>query len=123
VTAARLVPAALALLAFCIAAETVQQLSFKVGSAKAEGARSFVRAVVSHPLIWIGIALWVVESIAWVLVLQRSPLSMAFPVMTLSYATVPLAGLVLLRERMTRRQMLGAGLIFSGVLLVAVSGA
>jgi drug/metabolite transporter (DMT)-like permease len=65
----------------------------------------------------------VVESIAWVLVLQRSPLSMAFPVMTLSYATVPLAGLVLLRERMTRRQMLGAGLIFSGVLLVAVSGA
>jgi hypothetical protein len=30
-TAARLVPAALALLAFCIAAETVQQLSFKLG--------------------------------------------------------------------------------------------
>jgi len=122
-TAAKLVPAALALLAFCIAAETVQQLSFKVGSAKAETAPSFVRAVVTHPLIWLGILLWVVESIAWVLVLQRSPLSMAFPVMTLSYATVPLAGLLLLRERMTLRQMLGAGLIFSGVLLVAAAGA
>jgi drug/metabolite transporter (DMT)-like permease len=123
VTAAKLVPAALALLAFCIAAETVQQLSFKVGSAKADAAPSFVRGVLSQPLIWIGIALWVVESIAWVFVLQRSPLSMAFPVMTLSYATVPLAGLLLLREKMSRRQMAGAALIFAGVLLVGVSGA
>ena len=114
---------ALALLAFCIAAETVQQLSFKVGSGRAEASPSFVRGVLGQPLIWIGVGLWVVESIAWVLVLQRSPLSMAFPVMTLSYATVPLAGLILLRERMTPRQMAGAGLIFFGVLLVAVSGA
>ena len=122
-TAARLVPMALALLTFCIAAETVQQLSFKVGSGRAEASPSFVRGVLGQPLIWIGVGLWVVESIAWVLVLQKSPLSMAYPVMTLSYATVPLAGLVLLRERMSRRQMLGAGLIFGGVLLVAVSGA
>ena len=122
-TTARLVPMALALLAFCIAAETVQQLSFKVGSGRAEASPSFVRGVLGQPLIWIGVGLWVVESIAWVLVLQRSPLSMAFPVMTLSYATVPLAGLILLRERMTPRQMAGAGLIFFGVLLVAVSGA
>ncbi|HEV2531943.1 EamA family transporter [Phenylobacterium sp.] len=122
-TAAKLVPAALALLAFCIAAETVQQLSFKVGSGKAQAAPSFVRGVLTQPLVWIGVLLWVVESIAWVLVLQRSPLSMAYPVMTLTYATVPLAGLLLLRERMTGRQMLGAGLIFSGVLLVGVSGA
>jgi undecaprenyl phosphate-alpha-L-ara4N flippase subunit ArnE len=121
--AAKLVPAALALLAFCIVAETVQQLSFKAGSARAEGAPGFVRGVIGQPLIWLGVGLWVVESIAWVLVLQKSPISMAYPVMTLTYATVPLAGLVLLRERMSRRQMLGAALIFAGVLIVAVAGA
>jgi drug/metabolite transporter (DMT)-like permease len=122
-TEARLIPVALGLLAFCIMAETVQQLSFKLGSARAEAAPGFVRAVVSQPLIWIGIVIWVIESIAWVLVLQRAPLSMAYPVMALSYATVPLAGLLLLREKMTSRQALGAFLIFSGVLLVGVSGA
>ena len=122
-TEARLIPVALGLLAFCILAETVQQLSFKLGSARAEAAPGFVRAVVSQPLIWIGIVIWVIESIAWVLVLQRAPLSMAYPVMALSYATVPLAGLLLLREKMTSRQALGAFLIFSGVLLVGVSGA
>jgi undecaprenyl phosphate-alpha-L-ara4N flippase subunit ArnE len=121
--AAKLVPAALGLLAFCIVAETAQQLSFKAGSARAEGATGFVRGVVGQPLIWLGILIWVVESIAWVLVLQRSPLSMAYPVMTLTYATVPLAGLVLLRERMSKRQMLGAGLIFAGVVIVGAAGA
>jgi len=122
-TAARLVPAALALLAFCIAAETLQQLSFKLGSARAEAKASFVRGVALEPLIWIGALIWVVESIAWVLVLQRAPLSMAYPVMTLTYATVPLAGLLLLRERMSRRQLAGAALIFGGVVLVGMSGA
>jgi undecaprenyl phosphate-alpha-L-ara4N flippase subunit ArnE len=122
-TADRLVPMALALLAFCILAETVQQLSFKAGSARAEGAASFARGVLAQPLIWFGLLLWVVESIAWVNVLQCAPLSMAYPVMTATYATVPLAGLLLLREKMSRRQMAGAALIFAGVLLVGIAGA
>ena len=122
-TAERLVPAALGLLAFCIVAETVQQLSFKVGGGRAEAQASFVRGLALQPLIWLGLALWVVESIAWVLVLQKAPISMAYPVMTATYATVPLAGLLLLKERMTGRQMLGAGLIFGGVVLVGIAGA
>lgn len=121
-SADKLLPAALALLAFCIVCETVQQLSFKVGNGRAEQAERFVRAVALQPLIWLGLALWVIESIAWVLVLQKTPLSMAYPVMTATYATVPLAGLLLLKERMTRRQTLGAVLIFAGVLLVGMSG-
>jgi undecaprenyl phosphate-alpha-L-ara4N flippase subunit ArnE len=121
-TADRLVPAALGLLAFCIAAETAQQLSFKVGSARAERSASFARGVVLQPLIWLGLALWAVESIAWVLVLQKSPLSMAYPVMTATYATVPLAGVALLRERMGLRQALGAALIFTGVVIVGTAG-
>lgn len=122
-TAAKLVPMALGLLAFCVTAETLQQFSFKVGSGRAEGAASFVKGVLAQPLIWLGIALWVIESIAWVLVLQKAPISMAYPLMTATYATVPLVGLLLLRERMSRRQMAGAALIFAGVLLVGLSGA
>lgn len=117
-----LLPAALGLLAFCVGAETVQQVSFKAGAERAGAAASFAAGVALQPLIWLGAAIWVVESIAWVLVLQRTPLSVAYPIMTLSYATVPLAGVVLLRERMSKRQLVGAGLIFCGVVCVAVSG-
>lgn len=122
-TSAHLIPAALGLLAFCITAETVQQLAFKLGAGRAEAASNFFRGVVLQPLIWIGAALWAIESVAWVLVLQRAPLSMAYPVMTLTYATVPVAGLLLLKERMSARQKLGAALIFAGVVCVGASGA
>lgn len=117
-----LLPQALGLLAFCVAAETVQQISFKLGADRAGQAAGFVRGVALEPLIWAGVALWAVESIAWVLVLERAPLSLAYPVMTLTYACVPLAGLVMLRETMSARQKLGAALIFAGVLCVGVSG-
>jgi len=121
-TGAKLLPLALALLAFCVLAETVQQLSFKIGAQRANAAASFASGVALQPMIWLGAAIWVVESIAWVQVLQRTPLSLAYPIMTLSYATVPLAGVALLREQMTARQLVGAGLIFGGVLCVAAAG-
>jgi drug/metabolite transporter (DMT)-like permease len=120
--AAKLLPMALALLGFCVAAETVQQLSFKAGAERANAATSFAAGVALQPLIWLGVAIWVVESIAWVLVLQRTPLSLAYPIMTLSYATVPMAGVALLRETMTPRQLAGAALIFSGVVCVTAAG-
>jgi drug/metabolite transporter (DMT)-like permease len=113
---------ALGLLAFCIAAETVQQISFKAGANRAARAQGMMPGVLLQPLIWLGLGLWVVESVAWVLVLQRSPLSLAYPMMSLTYAMVPLAGLVLLRERVSRRQGLGAALIFFGVACVAAAG-
>lgn len=122
-TRALLTPFVLGLLAFCIASETVQQLSFKIGSGRVASRPRFVRGVLAEPLIWLGVAIWVVESVAWVRVLQQAPISMAFPVMTLTYATVPLAGVLLLKEPMTRRQRIGAALILGGVVLVGASAA
>ena len=116
-------PAALGLLAFCIAAETIQQVSFKAAANAGHSASGAARSVARQPLVWLGAAIWVVESIAWVRVLQKAPLSLAFPVMTLSYAAVPLAGVLLLRERLTRRQVVGAVLIFAGAVCVGLAGA
>lgn len=117
------VPAAIGLLGFCVLAETLQQISFKAGAARAQRARVWARAILAQPLIWAGIALWAVEGVGWVLALQRLPLSRAYPLMTLSYVTVPLAGVLLLRERMAPRQLIGAALVVAGAMLVAASGA
>jgi undecaprenyl phosphate-alpha-L-ara4N flippase subunit ArnE len=119
---ATLLPAALGLLAFCIAAETVQQLSFKVGADRAGAAAGFVRGVLGQPLIWAGVAIWAIESVAWLLVLQKTPLSLAYPVMTLSYAAVPLAGVLVLNERLSVRQLAGSALILGGVACIGLSG-
>lgn len=119
---AGLTVAALGLLAFCIIAETIQQLSFKRGADKLADAPGFLTGIALQPLIWAGVGIWFIESIAWVMVLQRAPLSLAYPVMTSSYAAVPLAGVLVLKERLSSRQVAGLLLICSGVACIIISG-
>jgi undecaprenyl phosphate-alpha-L-ara4N flippase subunit ArnE len=120
---AHLTLAALGLLAFCVMAESVQQTCFKAGSNRAAPHRNPILDALTQPLIWTGIALWAAEVIAWIFVLQRAPLSLAYPVMTLTYVGVPLAGMLVLGERPSRRQMAGAALVATGVACVALWGA
>lgn len=110
----------LALLAFCILAEIGVQLNFKAASDGAEGDSPF--AVAAQPLLWLGLILWAAEVIAWILVLQRTPLAIAYPIMTLNFAAIPIASTFVLRERLTRRQTAGAALVAVGVLCVSLSG-
>lgn len=119
---AALTPVALALLAFCIVAEVVRELCFKAGATRAAaGGSGYVRALLRTPLVWAGILAWAVEVVAWVAVLERVPLGIAFPVMTLTYAAVPVAGIVCLRERLARGQLVGAALVAAGVVCVGLS--
>ena len=110
----------LALIAFCILAEIGVQLNFKAAADGAQGPSPF--AVAAQPLLWFGLTLWAAEVTAWILVLQRTPLAIAYPIMTLNFAAIPIASALVLRERLTRRQTLGAALVAAGVLCVALSG-
>lgn len=108
------------LILFCVLAEAGTQLNFKAAS---DAARpdSPVLSLLRHPLLWVGIGLWAIEVVVWLRVLERAPLAIAYPVMTLTYAVTPLAAAFVLRERMTRGQKLGAALVAVGVLLVTLS--
>jgi drug/metabolite transporter (DMT)-like permease len=110
------------LLAGCILAETISHTAFKVVANRAQAERLF-HSVVVQPLLWAAIALSVVEAGAWLIVLHHAPLAIAFPVMCLTYACVPLAGALFLNEKMARRQLAGVLLVFVGVLAVSLSGA
>lgn len=110
----------LGLILFCVLAEIGTQLNFK---AAADGARPDrpVASLLSQPLLWIGILLWAIEAVAWLLVLEHAPLAVAFPIMTLTYAGTPLAAGLVLGEELTRGQKVGAAMIAVGVMVVALS--
>jgi undecaprenyl phosphate-alpha-L-ara4N flippase subunit ArnE len=110
------------LLAFCIITEIGRELSFKAASDGAEGKPAYVAALALQPVLWLGIVFWFVEMIAWVLVLETTPLGLAFPIMTLTYAGVPLAGTLILKERLNPIQIAGAALVAAGVTCVGLSG-
>jgi len=109
------------LIALCIAAEIAHELSFKLAATRAAATPSYARGLMQAPWLWIGIGLWVAQTVIWIVVLQSVPLVVAFPLLTLSYAGVPAAGALFLGERMTFDQATGAALVLAGVLCVGVS--
>lgn len=105
-----------ALMAVCIGAEVARELCFKLAATRSQPERAgYMWRVIGRPLVWAGIALWLLEALAWVAVLGSLPLGVAFPLITLSYAAVPLAGMFLLGERLHRSQVIGAALVVLGV--------
>ncbi len=111
----------LPLLGFCVLAEIARELNFKAASLQATPDR-YVFSLLSQPLLWIGLVLWVLEVAAWLVVLEHADLAVAFPITTLVYAGTPLAAALVLKEPFSRRQRWGAGLVTLGVLCIAVSG-
>jgi len=119
-------PEILLLIPFCIIAETLSVLCFKHGVNEDEKNPvdvGFITMVLTRPLFWLGIFFWGMELVAWVVVLEHTPLSIAFPLMSLVYCSVPLAGNLFLHEKLPPRQWLGAVLIAAGVALVGSTGA
>lgn len=108
------------LILFCVLAEVGTQLNFKA-AADSIRPENPVASLMAQPLLWIGILLWAIEAVAWLLVLEHARLAVAFPIMTLTYAGTPLAAGLVLGEQLTRGQKLGAALIAAGVMVVALS--
>ena len=113
------------LIPFCILAETASVLCFKHGVDQDENNPldvGFIMMVLTKPILWLGILLWAAELVAWITVLEHTPLSIAYPIMSLIYCTVPLAGKWFLGEALPSRQWMATGMIAAGVALVGSTG-
>lgn len=107
----------LALIAFCILAEAAREVCFK----QAAHDETFTAAL-AKPITWLGILFWGVELIAWTIVLEHVALSVAFPLMALSYVAIVLAGAWIFKESVNLRHAAGALLITAGVACVGATG-
>ncbi len=109
--------ASLGLIAFCIVTETAREVCFKMAASSSEGL-----TVLRQPVTWAGIGFWLVEILAWSKVLASLSLSIAFPVMALSYVTIALAGAWIFKENITLKHAVGVGLVTAGVICVGATG-
>ncbi len=107
----------LALIIFCILMEAMREVCFK----QAAHNTVFTEAL-AKPIVWLGIVFWAVEMVAWTLVLEHVALSIAFPLMSLSYVVIVLAGAWIFREQVNLRHGVGALLITAGVACVGATG-
>lgn len=117
-------PVIVTLFFFTIVLDVVGQLCFKLGLTRlperpaTDHLGVFWKHVFSSPLLWGGIASYAVELGLWLAVLANAPLSLVFPLASLSYCGVVLASRFVLKEAVSRQRWAGALLIALGVAFV-----
>lgn len=70
--------------------------------------------VIFSPLTIIGLALYVAGTLVWILVLSQVPLSVAFPMLSMSYFLVVILSATVLKEHVNWRLAIAGLLLISG---------
>ncbi|HZQ09817.1 MAG TPA: EamA family transporter [Anaerolineae bacterium] len=118
----------LLLLIPAILSSTTGQLFLKMGMTQV-GGFAFTPAailetlpqVIFNPFIWIGFIGFFGGSVFWLGVISRAPLSLAYPILALSYFVVVIESWLFLGEQVSAQHLLGVAIIFIGVVIVGLS--
>ena len=116
-------PEVVLLILTCVALGVAGQLSLKQATAgvSASGGLdgAWLARVLAQPLVWLGLGLYGVSSLLWLVVLARAPLSVAYPMLSLGYVAVAILGRLLFAEALTATKVAGILLVCLGVALLA----
>jgi drug/metabolite transporter (DMT)-like permease len=118
--------ASIGLLLFAVLLAAGGQLLLKQGmqvaTARAHAADgSLIVQVATTPMVIGGLAVFAISAVAWLAVLSRVPLSVAYPFNALSYLIILTASVLLLHERATLITWAGSLLVVSGLIIVVLS--
>lgn len=113
----------------CIAIGVTGQTLLKSGMTKIGRIDSIALAnplpvlgkMASSPVILLAIALYVIGTLLWLVVLSRENLSFAYPLLGLSYVLVVLVSKITLGEPITLMRLVGAATISLGVIIITRS--
>jgi drug/metabolite transporter (DMT)-like permease len=107
---------------------TTGELLFKIGMNRVGGfefsasaLKAVLPRVILNPFIILGFLGFGLGAVFWLAVLSRVPLSIAYPILALSYFVVVVEAWLFLHERVTWKRMLGVAVIVLGVIVVGVS--
>ena len=98
------------------------QLAWKTAILRREGGISiaWLTSLLTDTLTLAGIALYGLSTLVWLVALKMEEISKLYPMLSLNFALILLAGHFLFGEAITPLKILGVALIFAGVLMVAL---
>jgi drug/metabolite transporter (DMT)-like permease len=119
-------PRVLALLLTSIVLGASGQLMFKGASRLLPpfselGLVKLLLTMFTTPLILGGFACFFISSLLWIVAIKNTPLSVAYPMVALSYIIIFGGSALLYGEAVGWRHWTGAGLIVGGILLIATA--
>lgn len=106
-----------------VAGQTVMKIGVSQPGASeaASGFVSLLLLIVRSPMVLLGLALYAAGALAWIAVLARVELSVAYPFLALNFVLVAMSSQFLLGEYMPALRWLGVFIICCGILVVARS--
>ena len=113
----------LLLVLFCALCEALGQVCFKLSALHSRHGVDpwgVIRGSIQNHWMLCGTACFLTEAAIWTIALTKLPLSIAFPVGSVSFVFVALLSFLLLKERVNKRKWAGIALILAGVVLVSV---
>ncbi len=119
----------IALLLVSVVFATAGQLTLKaamesigrIGAAEVSDAAQTVTRAVKEPLLWIGLVLFGVSAVFWLVVLSRVDLSLAYPFVGVSYVVVVALARFIFHENVPPLRWIGVSIIAFGIALIGLS--
>ena len=123
------IAASIALLIVSVSFAVAGQLTLKsamtevgrIGVSEVRSAGHMVGRALREPRLWIGLGLFGVSSLFWLVVLSRVPLSLAYPFVGISYVVVVGFSALVLHEHVPLLRWLGVTVIVAGIIIVGLS--
>jgi multidrug transporter EmrE-like cation transporter len=117
------------LLIVSVACSTAGQLTLKaamtsigrIGTEQVADAGQTIMKAVKEPLLWLGLVLFGLSAVFWLVVLSRVDLSLAYPLVGFSYIVVVGLSRFLLHEQVPALRWMGVSLVALGIALVGIS--
>jgi len=107
-----------------VALAATAQLTLKAGMdrvVETDGFRQLLVGAAKTPLVWVGLTLFGLSALVWLVVLSKAPLSFAYPFASLSYVLIILADRFILHYEVPPLRWLGVAFIISGILVIATT--
>ncbi|HET7932143.1 MAG TPA: hypothetical protein VFL63_12250 [Rhodanobacteraceae bacterium] len=104
-----------------LAIETLGQIALKTAGARIgpfELDRPSIVLALQTPWLWLGLACYLGQFMVWMVILEKSALSAAFPTSAIVFVAVMVASRLVFGDPMGWEKMLGCVVIVTGILLL-----
>ena len=108
-----------------IVISAIAQIVLKTGVGStntAAGLTSFFSKMLTSPVVLLGLGLYGIGALLWLIVLSREDVSFAFPLVSFAYVLAIFLSAIFLKETITPGRILGATAIMAGIFIIARFG-
>ncbi|MFN2490204.1 MAG: EamA family transporter [Actinomycetota bacterium] len=93
----------------------------RIGQQEMSAPGETILRAVKEPRLWVGLALFGVSALFWLVVLSRVPLSVAYPFVGLSYIAIVASARLFLHEHVPLLRWIGVVVVALGIAIVGLS--